>query len=224
MFGRIKNSADDRDWNGEKFLGAEKVMAAVNVRSQVWQIDHVLNQEKTNHCVGFSMAQFCVCLPMNTPYTEKDAHEIYYKAVEIEGDPSSEIGTTIRNGAKSLRARGRIQHYALFNAQSDMNSIINWVLTTGPIVVGTNWYDSMNNPNADGLVTSISGDIVGGHAYLLNGVDRDLGVFYFTNSWGEDWGLKGKFSMFIKDFEKVFREDGDAMVAVEVMPETIVSE
>jgi C1A family cysteine protease len=42
--------------------------------------------------------------------------------------------------------------------------------------------------------------IVGGHAVLLSGVDRDANTFLVRNSWGRDWGMDGYFSVPIPFF------------------------
>jgi hypothetical protein len=45
------------------------------------------------------------------------------------------------------------------------------VLTTGPMVMGTNWYMDMFTPDRWGYVTP-GGDNAGGHSWLIIGVDR----------------------------------------------------
>jgi len=220
MFGRIPNEIDSRDYNASLYLTKEKILSSSRVISRHWSVDKILNQGDTQHCVGFSMAHFCRCLPMKTLYEDADGHSIYYEAVEISGSEAKEIGTTIRNGAKALQQRGRIKHYALFNGSEKVSDIINWILTTGPISVGTNWYESMNHPNADGLVFPM-GEIVGGHAYLINGVDKYTGLMEFVNSWGDAWGKSGTFKMSIADFTSLFSDGGDAIITVESMPSEI---
>jgi glycogen synthase len=62
---------------------------------------------------------------------------------------------------------------------------------------------------------NISGDIAGGHAYLLNEwrSDNYIGI---QNSWGYDWGKNGKAYISASDFEKLFVYDGEALTAVEL--------
>jgi hypothetical protein len=73
------------------------------------------------------------------------------------------------------------------------------------ISVGTYWYESMFYPTASGLVT-VSGDIAGGHQYLIRGydVDRDR---VMGRCW---WGAFRDFWMSRTDLNRLLREGGDA--------------
>ena len=66
-----------------------------------------------------------------------------------------------------LKTSGKISSYLW---TFDVNVLITTVLTVGPVVVGTNWYNNMFTPDRNGLIR-IGGRIVGGHAYEINGVD-----------------------------------------------------
>jgi hypothetical protein len=80
-----------------------------------------------------------------------------------------------------------------------------------PVLVGTNWYDQMNYPSAQGIAT-VGGDSQGGHEYLANAIlwhDRLIG---FENSWGENWGLRGRFYLSFDDTEALISDGGDVAV------------
>jgi hypothetical protein len=80
-----------------------------------------------------------------------------------------------------------------------------------PVLVGTNWYDQMNYPSAQGIAT-VGGDSQGGHEYLANAIlwhDRLIG---FENSWGENWGLRGRFYLSFDDAEALIADGGDVAV------------
>lgn len=81
-----------------------------------------------------------------------------------------------------------------------------------PVLVGTDWYMSMNNPNVDGVVIPY-GDNVGGHEYLATGVVWTRSrLIRFENSWGENWGDKGGFYMRFADVEQLLKNGGDVAV------------
>ena len=50
----------------------------------------------------------------------------------------------------------------------------------------------------------------GGHAFELLGVDAELKRVWAINSWGPNWGLKGRFSLSWKDLDRLLHEDGEA--------------
>lgn len=80
-----------------------------------------------------------------------------------------------------------------------------------PVLVGTNWYEDMNNPLSTGLVFA-SGPSVGGHEYLATGIRYDRRWIRFENSWGENWGDRGGFCMHFDTIEYLLSEDGDVAV------------
>jgi hypothetical protein len=209
-FGRIQSPIDERDWCLDKFVPDEPVL--VLPKHKKWDFPlPVLDQEQTPYCVGFSMAHFGICEPTFTPYTKKDATEMYYECKEKDGDPRGQSGTTIRSAAKVLRDRGAIENYAF---ASSIDQIKWWLLNRGPIIVGTIWTEEMMNPDADGNL-NIDGFIVGGHAYLLDELTDDDRIG-FSNSWGTGWGKNGKAYMSLEDFEKLFERGGEALAAVEL--------
>ncbi len=56
---------------------------------------------------------------------------------------------------------------------------------------------------------------VGGHAYLLRGVDTRTALARCCNSWGDSWGKSGEFFLPFADLERLIHEDGEACSAVE---------
>lgn len=126
-------------------------------------------------------------------------------------------GTSVRAGAKILKHLGLISEYRW---ALNINEIINTILMLGPMVVGTKWYSAMSEPDSKGFI-KVSGRNFGGHAYLLNGVDVNKGIFRVKNSWGKDWGKDGHAFINIDDFEKLFNESGEACIATEIKINTL---
>jgi hypothetical protein len=121
-------------------------------------------------------------------------------------------GTSVRAGAKILQKAGIITEYRwAFN----IDEIIMTLLTLGPMVVGTPWYYKMQFPNKHGLIRS-KGRAMGGHAYILNGVDIEREYFRIKNSWGREWGDNGHAYISFRDFDKIFKRGGEACIANEI--------
>jgi hypothetical protein len=84
------------------------------------------------------------------------------------------------------------------------------------VVLGTNWYSSFARPDREGIVRiEPKAKVVGGHAYLLRGVDTRRALARCANSWGDGWGLSGEFLLPFRDLERLILEDGEACSAVE---------
>lgn len=82
-----------------------------------------------------------------------------------------------------------------------------------PVLVGTTWYEEMNEPNpATGLVESQFHTNVGGHEYLAVGIRYDRRWIRFENSWGEQWGDRGGFYMHFDDVAALLADNGDIAV------------
>lgn len=186
-----------------------------------WKTRWQLDQGQTGHCVGFGWADRINALEANDPdavtfkgFTNDDAHKIYYEAVAFDGTPGSEAGTSTRNGAKAVKARGLIASYAFATTTAEITL---WVTTRGPVVVGTDWYEGMENPDARGLVR-VGGAVLGGHEWLIVGYDPAAvgGPEYICqNSWGDQWGDHGLFRIKVADFAQLLASQGDACVVVE---------
>ena len=209
QFGRIPSSIDERDWHLEDFI-PEKPSFRIGQEAK-WDFPGTpLDQGNSSHCVGFSMAHFGINLPTFTAYTNEEAHELYYKCKEIDGDPKRENGTTIRSAAKVLQDIGAINNYAFAR---DMDTIRWWLINKGPLIVGTIWSEEMMTPDEEGKL-DISGFVLGGHAYLLNEWCKD-GYVGIKNSWGKQWGNNGKAYIAVEDFKTLFLYGGEALAAVE---------
>jgi len=87
-------------------------------------------------------------------------------------------------------------------------------------MTGVNWYEGMDTPDENGLVT-IAGAVRGGHEfevdeYLQRGtlpnIDEDL--VGADNSWGTGWGLHGRFYMTVATWAQLLEQNGDVTVLV----------
>jgi hypothetical protein len=136
-----------------------------------------------------------------------------------------QAGSSGTGVAKAIEKRGLISEYLW---AAEMRDALLWVLTRGPVMIGTNWYRSMFKPTPEGFVKiGSTSPIAGGHEWLLRGVDMKRGVALAVNSWGPDWNAAatgrwvrahvrpGHFLIDFGTLERLFNEDGDAVSALE---------
>ena len=93
---------------------------------------------------------------------------------------------------------------------------VEWVQTKGPVVLGTDWYDSFDHPDSQGVVQiKPRARIEGGHCYLWRGVDTAKAMAHCVNSWGDNWGASGDFYIPFRDLEKLILNEGEVCSAIE---------
>lgn len=125
-------------------------------------------------------------------------------AIFITGN--SYEGTSVLAGLKAGMERGWYQE---FRWAFSLNDLILGVGHHGPAVLGVNWYDSLFNPDPDGML-HVSGNIAGGHSLLAVGVSIPRRKFRLHNSWGKSWGLLGDAFISFGDMERLLLEQGEA--------------
>lgn len=208
--GRNESKFDSKDWNLRGFIS--KGVSLKIIKESNWEFpSESLDQGDSPHCTGFSLADFGINLPINTPYTNEDGHRFYYECKKIDNEPNEENGSSIRSVAKVLKNQGKIEAYAF---APDMATIKWWLLNKGSMIAGTIWTENMFTPNENNIL-NIDGDTAGGHAYLLNEwrIDNYIGI---QNSWGSQWGKNGKAYISADNFEKLFIHSGECLAAVEL--------
>lgn len=180
-----------------------------------WPIAFVLNQGTTPECVGFAWANFGVSYPIEQlTWTDEMGHKIYAQAKIEDGHPEYD-GSDTRSGAEAFMHFSNLKNNVYAFAHN-IDEIIVWLSTVGPVITGTNWYTLMFQPDSSGMV-HIGGNLAGGHEWMLSGVDTNRKVFHCTNSWGKGWGVNGQFSISFSDYERLMAEEGDAVTTAEVI-------
>jgi len=194
---------------------------------KTWRIDAAaLDQGTTGTCVGHAWRNFLRCAPLELKKSGPSAYDIYRKAVTLDdwrsndrhatmddGDARMVGGTTVRAGAKALKALGHLESYLW---SFTLHTSLEWVLTRGPVVLGTDWWSSFERPDAEGIVRiKPNAKVTEGHAFLWRGVNLSRGLAVCTNSWGEDWGTSGDFLLPLADLERLIANDGEVCTAVQ---------
>lgn len=195
---------------------------------KTWHLNpRSLDQGRTGTCVGHGWENFLRCAPMQTLKRAPNPFDIYRAAVLLDewtgndgeatlpdGDPGLESGTSVRAGAEAVTAKGRLKTYLwAFTLQPALE----FVLTQGPVVLGVNWYNTFMNPDDEGIVSiKPTSTVVGGHCFLWRGADTARGLAVCENSWGDDWGINGKFYIPLRDLDRLIAaEQGEACSAIE---------
>lgn len=123
----------------------------------------------------------------------------------------------MRAGAKAVTAFGLLKSYLW---SFSLQPALEWVLTNGPVVLGLNWYTSLNRPDKEGIVRlTATAKNDGGHAFLWRGANTRRGLALCENSWGDAWGKNGAFWIPLRDLDRLITEDGEACTAIEQKPQ-----
>jgi hypothetical protein len=182
----------------------------------------VFDQGEVGSCTGNAAAgvlgtsPFYETLPAGLVDDEGEAVKLYSAATSLDGYPGTyppdDTGSDGLSVAKACQKAGLISGYQHITSVAAAQTAIK----TGPFIVGVNWYSSMDDPNAEGLVT-VGGSIRGGHEFECHGYDAQADLWWFTNSWGTSWGKDGTFCMSSASFARLLSEQGDATVFLPIV-------
>ncbi len=187
--------------------------------SKVWKTGPHVNQGQTNGCTGFSSYLFQTSEPVLTPEGGKLTPEaIYLEARRNDEFPGEgDDGSSVRAALDTLKRHDIIGSYFWGR---DWQECVEFLLTTGPLNLGINWYRNMFEPDSNGII-SISGPIEGGHAIFCYAADWENEFITLQNSWGDGWGKGGDCLLSFEDFDRLLRDGG---VCAAVTEPLLVSE
>lgn len=195
------------------------LVAAQTPRSYTWSLKTRLDQGQEGACVGFSWSQELAASPVVVSgITNESARQVYFSAQRLDDYPGGAYpdatpfyeGTDVLAGAKAVEALGKLTEYRwAFN----LNDVILAVGHQGPGVFGTNWYSGSMDTDSKGFIHA-TGEIVGGHAICVRGVNVSKKYFTLANSWGTSWGKGGDCYISFDDFEKLLLDSGEFCIPV----------
>lgn len=198
------------------------MVAARKPKTVMWtHTQRVLDQGNLGSCTGNALAQW-----LNTDFarmnprrvqpppvlTESDAVRLYSEATRRDMIPGHYPPTDTGSSGLGVCKAGIALHYLTSYRWAFSFTGMLMALQVSPVIVGTAWRADMFEPDADGLLHT-TGDIVGGHEYLILGCDVGLQEITMLNSWG-DWGDNGRARIRFSDFAGLLADQGDCAIPV----------
>lgn len=217
-FGRLE-APDDRD---KRFLLSQVVPRTTARQWRYWHQNAWWgNQGATPHCVAYAWMHLAEDGPITIPATKPLSHRslfdttwLYNECQLVDEWPGNDYdGTSVRAGAKILKREGVLAEYRW---AWDLDTTVRALLEAGPVIVGTHWFDGMLEPDKQGFLNP-SGPSVGGHAYVLNGVNVTEEKVRVKNSWGRRWGHKGTAWLSFDALKYLIHLDGEVCLPVQRM-------
>lgn len=218
----------DHDSRSRAF--AFSVPERVVERSVVWPHNTpVLNQGQIGACTGNAMAQllncklFAPCRLGKMSLAETDALQLYSLATHLDGFgpgqyyPPHDEGSSGLGVAKAAAQLGYIDTYQHCFTLEQLQAAIQ----TQPVITGTSWTQPMFTPDPKTGFVSVGplndSTVVGGHEYLVQGIDYEREAIVCLNSWGDTWGggaglAAGQFRISFSDYTALLADSGDVVV------------
>jgi hypothetical protein len=199
-----------------KMYAAPEVDSSTFVKVD-WADSVLLDQGQLGSCTGnatvgnLGTAPFLSTLPSGTTLDEPLAVKIYSLATNLDSYsgsyPPTDTGSDGLSAAKAAKQLGYISGYT--HALS-LNAALA-ALQNGPVITGVSWYEGFDNPDSNGLV-SISGQVRGGHEFVIVGHDPATQLVKARNSWGSSFGVDGYFYFSESDWARLLSEQGDVTI------------
>lgn len=137
-------------------------------------------------------------------YDDASAIRLHARCKQVDGIPNQE-GTFPRVAlqiakAEGIRAVNRhnylIGSYYALSGLEDIKRTLTFYQR--PVLLATTWYSNWFSLGRNYTIKPPNGRAVGGHQYVVYGyADQPSGTTHLrcVNSWGTDWGSKGRFYM-----------------------------
>jgi hypothetical protein len=181
----------------------------------------VLDQGQLGSCTGNACAGVINTLPVHVAgahtLKETDAVALYELATALDNIPGSyppdDTGSSGLAVAKAAQQKGYITSY---NHAFSLDAALQ-ALQLGPVITGINWYEGFDQPDTTkhGLV-EISGQIRGGHEIEILGFELMSSLMdsllIAENSWGNSWGVKGRFCFTVATWRTLLDQQGDCTI------------
>jgi hypothetical protein len=123
--------------------------------------------------------------------------------------PPDDTGSSVLAGAKVLKQLGYVARYEW---AMDFDSFLAAVQRQ-PVMVGTTWTDGMFDPDSKGVIRP-TGNLAGGHAYSIRGVDFQKQQVRMRNHWTQEWGIRGEAFIGFDDMKWLLDQQGECLVPI----------
>lgn len=176
-----------------------------------WQSDVVTDQGDMPSCVGHAWCHWTSCVPRPAYLNGDYLYSLCKFVDEWQGEDYD--GTSVRAGAKIAAGMGILSGYQWAQTK---DALIYTLLEQGPVVAGTWWYGGMSD-DSTGLIEP-TGDNLGGHAYLVDGINTRTGLARIKCAWWKSprtpWGDHGRVFIDIDQLWRLIADDGEACLGV----------
>lgn len=215
-FGRVPHF-DPR--NNDYRIRALAAPAPIAITSRYWNASALwLDQGNTSACTAYSLLHYMADGPVThrgaNPLAAADAvYRLIQSIDRAEGrDYGEDGGGTMLAQSKAAVSVG---WYGEYRWGYTLDELVRAVLTVGPVLMGTNWYQGQMDTDSAGRV-HVTGSVVGGHAWVINGVNTLKETARLKNSWSRDWGVNGHATISFRDLNRLISEDGEVVLAREL--------
>lgn len=176
-----------------------------------------LDQGAEGGCTGYSAAQTLSLAPrVNNKIVAANAEYFYFEAKqydEYKGDDYE--GSSVLGAQKALLA---LKYTTGYNWAATVEEIIAALAFKSSVQLGINWYQSMFDVSAEGVISIASGSAVaGGHAINAAAYKGGGDLIRLDNTWGKGWGKMGSAWISATDLSRLLSEDGEAAIPVKAL-------
>jgi hypothetical protein len=104
---------------------------------------------------------------------------------------------------------GKYSGIMYYRVVGDLGGLCSAIAAGHIVSLGSPWFDEWVYIGSSGVLPQINANssVGGGHETFLYGYDLKSHVFYGQNSWGPEWGTKGRYVMHFSSIE-VFKQLG----------------
>lgn len=209
----IQHDPRSKDFAARTLLG---MPISLSRHNQMWKRGLPYDQGQTSICVAETGKGLLNTTPNSRrlPYHQRsrlDVMELYHGAQRLDQWPGENYdGTSALGLCKYLLSMNLIKEYRWCFSVDD---VIDTLVNLGPVGIGVKWMSNMMDTDANGFVHA-TGSEVGGHEVEINSVNISDKYFGITNSWGSNWGIKGRCKLSWDDLTLLLADSGDAVTFV----------
>ena len=186
------------------------------LESRKWKRHGRIFTQQEGSCTCQALVGALMTEPLYTPeiiLDESHAIELYRQATRLDTIPGAyppdDTGSTGLAAAKAAKREGYISGYThAFGLADTLHA-----LQRGPILLGITWYDSFDiprGPDAE-LVIAANAEERGGHEVEINEIDVACEMVRGPNSWSDDYGDEGYFTISWKTLAVLLKNGGDVI-------------